>query len=111
MADYEVELREALVGTVGRRATVAAYPRWSASVWDLVARAVAAALNEGAEELPARPAEFDVPVYDDGRKYINVHEIPEPARTIFARKIEYSSVPHSGCAYAHDWLDFLAGNR
>jgi hypothetical protein len=65
LADYEVELRETIVGTVGKRATVAMYPRWSASIWDLVARGVAAALNEGAEELPARPAPFDVPVHDD----------------------------------------------
>ena len=44
-ADYEVDLREELLGDVGDTATVREYPRWSASVWDLVGRCIAAALQ------------------------------------------------------------------
>jgi hypothetical protein len=55
LADYEVELQEVKLGSIGDIAYVRDYPRWSTTVWDLVARAIAAALNGGKEELPARP--------------------------------------------------------
>jgi hypothetical protein len=118
-ADYEVDLHEALLGDVGDTATVPEYPRWSASVWDLVGRCIATALNGGREELPLRPLLPDVPVHDsDGLRYVRMREIPEPARTFFQKNMAYSTRPliendaqPMDCAYARDWLDFLAGAR
>ncbi|MEN8517950.1 hypothetical protein [Burkholderia sp. RS02] len=118
-ADYEVELHEALLGDIGDTAVVRKYPRWSASVWDLVARSIAAALNRGKEELPPRPVLPEVPVHiSDNRRYVRLREIPEPARTFFRRNIANSGRPlieedpdPMDCAWAHDWSDFLDGQR
>lgn len=119
-ADYEVRLREDLLAGVGERATVANYPRWSASVWDLVARCIATSLNDGREELPSRPVTPEVSVHTSGQgtRYVRLREIPEPARTFFAHNMSRSSRPEvlddpfpMDCAYAHDWEDFLLGRR
>ncbi len=121
-ADYEVRLTEDLLGGigVGEIATVAEYPRWSASVWDLVGRCIAASLNGGREELPPRPVAPEVPVHTSlsGTRYVRLREIPEPTRTFFAHNISRSSRPEVSddplpldCAYAHDWQDFLIGRR
>jgi len=121
LADYEVELHEALLEDtgVGEIATVRAYPRWSASVWHLVARCIAAALNGGKEELPERPTSPEVPVHiSNGTRYVRLREIPEPSRTLFKRNLYGSTVPlieddpePRDCAYAHDWQAFLSGHR
>ncbi|CAJ2785922.1 hypothetical protein [Burkholderia pseudomallei] len=112
-ADYEVELRETLLGDVGDTALLRGYPRWSASVFDLVARCIAAALNNGREELPARPVlpEVTIHVRGDGVHYVKLSEIPEPAKTFFEKNLDGSGIPGHGCAYAHDWYDFLEGQR
>ncbi|CAM2191235.1 conserved protein of unknown function [Paraburkholderia kururiensis] len=119
-ADYEVRLEEGSLGDVGDEAVVREYPRWSASVWDLVARCIAASLNGGQEGLPQRPSSPDVPMHtrSDGLRYVRLREIPEPARTVFRRHIEYSTRPAIAddpepmdCAYAWDWDDFLRGRR
>jgi predicted house-cleaning noncanonical NTP pyrophosphatase (MazG superfamily) len=113
-ADYEVELQEKLLESVGEIAHVRNYPRWSASVWDLVGRCITAALNGGKEELPPRPITPDVPVHvrsSDGMRYVRFDEIPEPARTFFGHNLDGSSIPAHDCAYAHDWHDFLNGYR
>lgn len=118
-ADYQVHLEEGLLGDVGDIATVHQYPRWSASVWDLVARCIAAGLNEGKEELPERPMLPSVPVHiSDGLCYVRMREIPEPAQTFFRRRMAHSTCPvidadpePMGCAYASDWEDFLRGWR
>ncbi|MGF6852954.1 hypothetical protein [Paraburkholderia sp. CI3] len=113
LADYRVALDDAVLGQVGERATVRGYPRWTGSVWDLVARCVAAALNQGREALPPRPASPQVTVHvnDAGYRYVRLDEIPEPARTYFDRKLAGSGIPDHGCAFAHDWFDFLNGQR
>jgi hypothetical protein len=120
LADYKVDLEEKLLGYVGDTATVHSYPRWSASVWDLVARCIAAALNGGREELPPRPVLPEVPVHTSagGRRYVRLREIPEPARTFFRRNIANSGRPMveddpepMDCAWAHDFQDFLEGQR
>ncbi|MGF6937142.1 hypothetical protein OKW41_006304 [Paraburkholderia sp. UCT70] len=113
LADYEVELQEGLLESVGNVAHVRKYPRWSASVWDLVGRCIAAALNEGKEELPPRPTRPTAPVHvrDDGMHYVRLDEIPEPTRTFFGENLAGSSIPARDCAYAHDWDDFLNGYR
>lgn len=113
LADYAVVLDDAVLGEVGERAIVRGYPRWASSVWDLVARCLAAALNQGREGLPPRPAqpEVTVRVNDAGFRYVRLDEIPEPARTFFDQALSGSGIPDHGCAYAHDWFDFLGGQR
>jgi hypothetical protein len=121
LADYEVELQEKLLEHigVGEIAHVRAYPRWSASVWDLVGRCIAAALNGGSEALPPRPALPEVPVHtSEGLRYVRLREIPEPARTFFRRNLANSGRPliesdpePMDCAYSWDWADFIEGQR
>jgi hypothetical protein len=111
-ADYEIKLEETLIGDVGMRATVTGYPRWAGSVWDLVARCIAASLNGGTEALPCRPNPPDAPVHErDGIRYVCLQDIPEPTRTFFACSIATTSRPFAGCAFAGDWTDFLKGDR
>lgn len=111
LADYEIELHDEALDDVGSIAHVRDYPRYSASVWDLVARGIAAALAEGREELPARPIAPEVPIHtnEHGQRYVRDSEIPEPTRMLFALYSAGSARPARGCAYAHDWLDFLSG--
>jgi hypothetical protein len=119
LADYEVGLEEVLLGAVGDTAVVQDYPRWSASVWDLVTRCIAAGLNGGNEELPPRPVLPEVPVHTSGStQYVRLREIPEPARTFFRRNIANSGRPvidddpePMDCVYAWDWQDFIEGQR
>lgn len=119
LADYEVDLQEALLGNVGETGEVKEYPRWSASVWDLVARGIAAALAGNADQLQPRPTLPEVPVHMSGTTpYIRMREIPEPARTFFARNMSSSTCPlieedeePRGCVYAWDWEAFLRGAR
>ncbi|WP_028208570.1 hypothetical protein [Paraburkholderia nodosa] len=116
-ADYEARLDEAGVGRVGT-GHVRAYPRWSATVWDLVARSIAVALGGNAEELPSRPQLPEVPVHTavGGTRYVRLREIPEPVRTHFGHWLDGSTCPlieeepePRDCAYWHDWVYFLQG--
>jgi hypothetical protein len=117
LADYRVELQEDVLGDIGT-ATLSAYPRLSGTIWDLVARSVAVALP-GREELPPRPQPLEVPIHSaGGTSYVRLREIPEPAASLFRKRIEFSTRPliesdpqPMDCAYAWDWLDFLAGRR
>jgi hypothetical protein len=94
------------------------YPRYSAPIWDLVARAIAVALT-GKEDLPPRPQQLDVPVHTAGNtSYVRLREILEPARSLFERRMFYLTRPvieedpqPMDCVYAWDWIDFLAGRR
>jgi hypothetical protein len=91
------------------------YPRWSASVWDLVGRAIAKSLS-GQERLPRRPDPVTVPIHADGDiTYVRMCEIPEPARSAFERRMRGSTVPvipgEGDCAYSWDWRDFIGGGR
>lgn len=112
VADYQCVLYgDDLPGPV--RAAVRRYPRWSASVWDLVGRAIAKSLS-GQERLPVRPDPVTVPIYTDGDlPYVRMCEIPEPARSAFERRMRWSTVPvipgKGDCAYSWDWLDFIEG--
>jgi hypothetical protein len=117
LADYEARLSESGIGSVGT-GHVHAYPRWSSTIWDLVARSICAALGGNADQLPSRPVQPDVPVHttSEGTKYVRLREIPEPARTHFSRRIESKTRPlidedpePRGCAYWHDWLYFVRG--
>jgi hypothetical protein len=113
LAEYKVALDDEMLGEVGEQIVVHNYPRWATSVWDLVARCIAAALNHGREVLPPRPVQPKVTVRtnDAGFRYVRLDEIPEPTRTFFDRKLTGSGVPDHDCAYAHDWFDFLEGHR
>src|SRR5579872_6217085 len=106
LSDYRVALEDEVLGEVGERATVHRYPRWASSVWDLVVRCLAAALNQGREALSPRPAKPEVTVRmnDAGFCYVRLDEIPEPARTFFDQTLAGSGIPDHGCAYAHDWF-------
>lgn len=113
LANYGVALEDTVLGEVGDRAIVRSYPRWATSVWDLVARCLAAALNQDTEALPPRPVQPEVTVHTNGAgsRYVRLDEIPEPAKTFFDQKLAGSAVPDHGCAYAHDWFDFLNAQR
>jgi len=115
--DYVVELSEDLQNHA-ERAVISKYPRFAASVWDLVARSIAVALT-GEEKLPPRPQPLTVCVHRSGNTdYVRLSEIPEPAATKFRKRIEHSGCPvieedptPMECVYASDWLDFLSGRR
>jgi len=117
LADYEARLSEDGLGSVGI-GYVRAYPRWSSTIWDLVARSISAALGGNSDGLPSRPVRPEVPMHTtrDGTKYVRLREIPEPARTHFSHRIEHrtrplideDAEPHD-CAYWHDWLYFIQG--
>lgn len=111
-ADYQVDMEERLLPDQVWSGALQDYPRWSASVWDLVARSIAVALT-GKEELPPRPQRPQVPVhtFDGGMRVVHLDEIPEPTRTFFAQNLRGSGTPGSGMAFAWDWDDFLAGQR
>ncbi|WP_288841836.1 hypothetical protein [uncultured Deefgea sp.] len=115
--DYAMELQEDMYRHP-ERVTIHKYPRFAASIWDLVARSIAVALT-GEEKLPPRPKPLNVPVYHSGgTEYVRLDEIPEPVAAIFRKRIEYSTCPvieddpcPMQCAYASDWVDFLSGRR
>jgi hypothetical protein len=113
-SDYSVELFE---DVVYRRwsGTVDNYPRWSASVWDLVARSIASALS-GSEVLPRRPIQVVAPVHRsaEGVSFVRLRELPQPARRFFEQSIQGKACPvidgvSDPCACASDWGDFLNG--
>lgn len=117
LADYRVEVSEEPHGTIC--GSLDDYPRYASTLWDLVARAVAVALT-GKEELPPRPQQLDVPVLTSpgNTPYVRLPEIPEPARSLFRKRMAYSTRPvieedpmPMDCAYSWDWLDFLAGGK
>lgn len=112
LADYQVEMEEGLLPDQIWSGALQEYPRWSASVWDLVARGIAVALT-GKEELPPRPQLPQVPVHtgDGGMQIVHLDEIPEPTRTFFEHNLCGSGTPGAGMAFAWDWDDFLAGQR
>ena len=116
LADYRVERSEEPNGKIC--GTLEDYPRYSVTLWDLVALAVAVALT-GNEELPRRPQQLDVPVRTSGNDaYVRLREIPEPARSLFEKRMTYLTRPvieedpqPMDRVYALDWTDFLAGRR
>jgi hypothetical protein len=117
LGTYRILLAEDPFGPIGD-AVLTDYPRYGASVWDLVARGIAVTLT-GKEELPRRPTVPEVLVHHVGNvPYVRKSEIPEPARTLFWRNMENSSKPMvesdadpENCAYLWDWEDFLDGRR
>ncbi|WP_233873598.1 hypothetical protein [Paraburkholderia adhaesiva] len=113
LADHRVAMRDAVLGEVGERAIVRSYPRWTGRVWDPAARCPAAALKRDNESLRLQPVKPEVTVYtsEAGFRYVRLDEIPEPTQRLFDRKLTGLGMPDLGCAYAHDWFDFLNGYR
>ncbi|MDH6149552.1 hypothetical protein OKW46_003477 [Paraburkholderia sp. WSM4179] len=117
LADYAIRLYDDVLGDIGT-ATLTGYPRCAGTVLDLATRAIATALA-GSEQLPPRPVMPEVTVHKSGTTpYVRMREIPEPARTLFARNMRSSTCPlieeddePRGCVYAWDWEDFLRGAR
>lgn len=122
LSDYIVVLNEAYGRLKDQQCgAVKQYPRFSASVWDLVARAIVTTLY-GSETLPERPASVSsrVPVHktSDGLPYVRLAEIPEPARSAFEYNMDSNA---STCpiiegeprdiAYSWDLKAFLEGAR
>lgn len=113
LADYRVDLQDDVAGSLGVGA-VHQYPRFGATVWDLVAKAIAVGLT-GVEELPPRPQPLDIPVYRAGDvEYVRIWDLPEPVQTIFRCRLARMTQPviaseldPSDCAYAADWHRFL----
>ncbi len=109
LADYKVELSEDPHGKIC--GSLHDYPGYASTLWDLVARAVAVALT-GKEELPPGPQQLEVPVRTSGNTpYVRFPEIPEPARSLFKKRIAFSTHPlidedpePMDCVYAWDWF-------
>jgi hypothetical protein len=113
-ADYECVLISNDLPTP-KHATIRRYPRWSGTIWDLVARAIAKSLT-GQERLPRRPRPIKVPIHMDGTLgYVRMAEIPEPVRSIFERRMFGSTGPlikgEEDCVYAWVWQAFINGGR
>jgi len=120
IADYDVCVTGDDLDGV-RHAVLKRYPRRASSVCDLVLRAVCRTLMLQ-ERLPKRPQPLSrtVPVHTSktGIPYVRMRNIPEPARTAFARNMAHSTRPvieeesnPMGCIYAWDFHDWLAGQR
>lgn len=116
-ADYAMRLHDDVLGDIGT-ATLTGYPRFAGSVLGLAARAIATALA-GSEALPARPVLPEVTVHkSDGVSYVRMGQIPQPARTLFEKRMTGSTCPviaddpqPTDCVYAWDWEAFLRGAR
>jgi hypothetical protein len=110
LADYEINVTEQYV--TGAKATkLSRYPQWSSSIWDLPIRGIAKPQN-GKEQLLVRTLLLSVPIHEgETYNYVLFSEIPEPARGAFRRNCAGSTTPRLDGAYAHDWLDFLSGQR
>lgn len=114
LADYAVQL--SAEGEDYREGKVNQYARFSASIWDLVARAAIATLT-GKESFPERPDELNVRYHytDNSLAYVRLSEIPEPARTVFKRRMSASTRPgledDEETYWAWDWEAFAEGNR
>lgn len=90
-------------------------PRASyADAWDLADHALRVSTFHD-DELPA-PKELKVPVRrQDGLSFICTRDIPEPARSVFEKRMWHSTRPvvpgYPDAVYVWDWLDFLGGRR
>jgi hypothetical protein len=112
LSDYQIDMEEVLLPDQVWTGALQDYPRWSASVWDLVARCLAVALT-GMEELPQRPSLPQIPIYTSPGTVpvVRLVDIPEPTRTYFEHNLRGSGKPGPDTAFAWDWHDFLIGQR
>ena len=97
-----------------REAVLRRYPRWSASLWDLVARCVLLGYAQK-ERMPRRPslARVEEGKSSNGMPIVRLDDVPEPARSVFRERLSrYNEVLFvDGVAYgpANRWHRFLEG--
>lgn len=92
------------------------YPRWSASIWDLVARGIQRTLRTQTAQqslgpLPQSIADV-VPVYqNDDIRYVRLQDMPDFVQSHFEAFLANQTVPiiesEGACAYVWDWHRFL----
>lgn len=95
------------------------YPRWSASVWDLVARALQRALRESPKQqsmgaFPTHIATLVPVLKSDTISYVRLCDMPDFVRPHFEKFLSHKTCPlieseddPRGCAYSWDWHSFL----
>ena len=95
------------------------YPRWSASIWDLVARALQRTLRESPKSQTLGPfpkaIASMVPVLKSGDiTYVRYQDMPDFVRLHFMAFMDHKTCPlieeeqdPRGCAYSWDWNSFL----
>ena len=95
------------------------YPRWSAPVWDLVARALHRGMQPKSKEfnlgfLPKALSEVVPVCHSQGVAYIRVADVPDFAREHFKKFLFGKMCPlidgedPMGCAHVQDFHRFLA---
>lgn len=95
------------------------YPRWSESIWALVARGIQKTLRTSAKQqtMGSFPASIAnrVPVLNSqGISYVRFQDIPDFVRPHFEAFMDHRTAPlieeeedPRGCAYSWDWNSFL----
>lgn len=95
------------------------YPRWSASIWDLVARSLQRTLrtNPKQQSMGAFPQSIAdvVPVFkSEGMSYVRFQDMPDFVRPHFEKFMDHKTAPlveeeadPRGCAFVWDWHSFL----
>lgn len=95
------------------------YPRWSASIWDLVARSLQRTLRTSPKQQTMGPfpqaVAALVPVLKSGDlSYVRFQDMPAFVRPHFEKFMDRKTAPlieeeddPRGCAYVWDWQSFL----
>lgn len=95
------------------------YPRWSASIWDLVARSLQRTLRTSPQQqsMGSFPQAISdvVPVFKSGNlSYVRFQDMPDFVRPHFEKFMAYKTAPlveeeddPRGCAFVWDWHSFL----
>ena len=94
------------------------YPRWSASIWDLVVRSLQRTLrtNPKQQSMGAFPQAIAalVPILKSGDvSYVRFEDMPDFVRPHFKKVMAKKTAPriegedNFGCAYSWDWKTFL----
>lgn len=115
----EKDTFSALEAVKQEQAQVRGYPRWSAPVWDLVARCVHRAMSPRSRNFNLGPLPMAlykrVPVLEyENISYVRVADVPEFAREEFVKYLSGQACPlipgedaPDGCAYVSDFYRFL----
>lgn len=115
----DIEHNEQAYDKDNRTGELRNYPRWSASIWDLVARSLQRTLRTSPKQqsmgaFPQAVAEL-VPVFKSGDiSYVRFQDMPDFVRPHFEKFMDHKTAPlveeeddPRGCAYSWDWKSFL----
>lgn len=84
-------------------------------VWSLAEHALRVSAFAADVLAPAKPLEVPVRQSDNGLAFVCTSDVPEPARTVFEKRMAHATRPliaeHRDAVYAWDWTDFLNGQR